>query len=160
MERDKFLRTMNIVGAILFGLTALMYLFVTAFPQGALKLFMGESDFKLSTATIVYMLLGAVKPLIFTVVGVIGFTSKNMSYKRSMATAIGSGILWLFPPAFLKLYFTNVFASITGAEQLAYLSALNNAVSIFGFMSSIGILLIFGSAVAEAYAVKKGIANE
>ncbi len=160
MERDKSLCIMNIVGAVLFGLTALLYLAITAFPQGVLQLFMGQSDVELSTATIIQMLLGAVKPLIFTAVGVIGFTRKNMSLKWSMTTAVGSGILWLFPPAALKLYFTNIFARINDMEQLAYLNALNSAVAMFGFMSSIGILLIFGSAVAEAYAVKKLQKNE
>lgn len=155
MERDKSLKIMNITAATLFGLTVLLYLLVTAFPQGVLRLYMGQSDVELSTVTIIQMLLGAVKPLIFTAVGVIGFTRKNMSLKWSMATAVGSGILWLFPPAALKLYFTNIFARINDMEQLAYLNALNSSVVMFGFMSSIGILLIFASAVAEAYAMKK-----
>ena len=155
MERDKSLKIMNITAATLFGLTVLLYLLVTSFPQGVLRLYMGQSDVELSTVTIIQMLLGAVKPLIFTAVGVIGFTRKNMSLKWSMATAVGSGILWLFPPAALKLYFTNIFARINDMEQLAYLNALNSSVVMFGFMSSIGILLIFASAVAEAYAMKK-----
>ncbi|MBO5163745.1 MAG: hypothetical protein J6B75_04790 [Ruminococcus sp.] len=160
MERDRALKIMNITAAVLFGLTVLLYLFVTAYPRGVMQLFMQKSDIELSTAAIVHMLLGAVKPLIFTAVGVIGFTRKNMSFKWSMATAVGSGILWLFPPAFLKMYFTSAFASMYGAEELAYISALNSSVAMFGFMSSIGILLIFGSAVAEAYAAKKGTADK
>ncbi len=160
MERDKSLKVMNITAASLFGLTVLMYLFVTAFPEGIMKLFMRTSDFKLSTASVVHMLLGAVKPLIFTAVGVTGFIRKNMSFKYSMITAVGSGILWLFPPAFFKLYFTNVWLQMLGMEELAYLNALESAVAMFGFISSIGILLIFGSAVAEAYAVKSLQKNE
>lgn len=155
MERDKSLRIMNIVGAILFGLTVLLYLLITAFPQGVLQLFIRQSDIELSTATIIQMLLGAIKPLIFTAVGIIGFTRKNMSLKWSMTTAVGSGILWLFPPDALKLYFTNIFACINDMEQLMYLNAMDTTVAMFGFISQIGVLLIFGSAIAEAYAVKK-----
>lgn len=158
MERDKSLKIMNVTAASLFGLTVLIYLFVTAFPQGVLNLFIGKTDVELSAALVARMLIGAVKPLIFAVIGVIGFTRKKISFKYGMITAVGSGILWLFPPSALKLYFMTIFYRVIGsAEEIAYLSALNNAVDMFGFLSSAGILLIFGSAVSEMFIAKKHI---
>lgn len=153
-ERDKSLRIMNITAAVLFGLTVMLYFYISVFPQGILQLFMGESDIELPKETVLYMLLNTIKPIAFTAIGIIGFRRKNMSFKWGMITAVGSGILWLFPPAIVKMYMSSVFARLFDVEQFAYISALNGAVSVFSFMSSIGILLIFGSAVAEAYAVK------
>ncbi|MDE5765001.1 MAG: hypothetical protein K2N49_02200 [Ruminococcus sp.] len=154
MERNKSLRIMNITAAVLFGLTALLYIYISLFPNGIIKLFTGMSDVNLSKETVMYMLSGTIKPIAFTAIGISGFTRKNMSFRWGMITAVGSGILWLFPPAVVKMYITSVFARLSDIEQFSYINTLNSAVSVFGFMSSIGILLIFGSAVAEAYAVK------
>lgn len=78
-----------------------------------------------------------------------------MSFGWGIGTAICTGILWIFPPATLQLYFTSILAYTTSMEQLAYSNALDSAMNAFGFISSVGVLLLFGSAVAEAYAVKK-----
>ncbi|MDE6774856.1 MAG: hypothetical protein K2J37_00900 [Ruminococcus sp.] len=153
-ERDKSLRIMNITAAVLFGLTALLYIYVSLFPNEIIKLFTGMSDVNVSKETMLYMIFSTIKPAAFTAIGITGFTRKSMSFKSGLITAVGSGILWLFPPAIVKTYIVSVFARLSGIEQFSYLNTLNSAVSIFSFMSSIGILLIFGSAVAETYAVK------
>lgn len=153
-ERTKSLRTMNIIAAVLFGLIVLIYVYILSFPEEIAKLFMRTTDITLSKEAVLYLLTGIIKPMIFTAIGIIGFRRKNMSYKYSLITAVGSGILYLFPPAFIKLYITNIFVRFFSMEQWAYMNALNSAIAMFGFISTIGILLIFGSALAEAYAVK------
>lgn len=156
MERDKSLRIMNIVGAILFGLTAVLYLIIIFFPQGILNAFQfAPKDMEIDANVIMFMLMRIIKPIIFCVLGIIGFRRKNMSFGWGMGIAIVSGILWLFPPASVQLYFTNIFAHIAGTEQFAYANMIDSAMNYFGFISQIGILLIFGSAIAETYAVKK-----
>lgn len=156
MERDKSLRIMNIVGAVLFGLTALLYLVIIIFPRGVVNAFLSGTDIKPDAIIIMSLLVRIIKPVIFAVIGIIGFRRKNMSFRWGIGTAVGTGILWVFPPAGLQLYFTSIFARMVEMEQFAYTNALDTAMNTFGFMSNIGILLIFGSAVAEAYAVKKG----
>ncbi len=155
MERDKSLRIMNIVGAVLFGLTALLYLLIIIFPKGALNAFLSGKDIKPDAITIIFLLMRVIKPIIFAVIGVIGFRRKNMSLRWGIGTAVGTGILWVFPPTMLQLYFTNIFVCMVDTEQFVYTNALDSAMNTFGFISSIGVLLIFGSAVVEAYAVKK-----
>lgn len=156
MERDKSLRIMNIVGAILFVSTAVLYLIIIFFPQGILNAFQFTSkDIEINVNVIMFMLMRIIKPIIFSVLGIIGFRRKNMSFGWGIGTAVGSGILWLFPPASVQLYFTRIFAYMVEAEQFAYANMIDGAMNYFGFISQIGVLLIFGSAIAEAYAVKK-----
>ncbi len=150
MERDKSLRIMNIVGAVLFGLTALLYLLIIIFPEGALNAFQIQPEYiEIDAMVIMLVLMKTIKPIIFAVLGVIGFIRKNMSFGWGIGTAVGIGILWLFPAAIVQRF----FVYIVELKQLAYADMLDSA--IFGYISSIGVLLIFGSAVAEAYAVKK-----
>lgn len=155
MERDKSLRIMNIAGAVLFGLTALTYLLIVIFPKGVLNAFISGTDINLDAGVIVFLLMKVIKPIIFAVIGIIGFRRKNMSFGWGTGTAVCIGILWMFPPAALNLYFTNILAHMVGSEQFAFANMLDSAMNAFGFMSSAGVLLLFGSAVAEAYAVKK-----
>ena len=157
MERSKSLKIMNITATSLFALVILLYIAVILFPQGILRAFIGQTEIQISALANVYILMGAIKPLIFAVIGLTGFRRKDMSFKWGMATAVTTGILSIFPPAFLRMYFSNIIVRFTGMEQLAYIAyiAMGNAVAMFSFLSTIGILLIFGSAVAEVYAVKK-----
>lgn len=155
MERDKSLKIMNIVGAVLFGLTALLYLLIIIFPRGILNAFQMGTNINLNPQVTMFLLMRVIKPVIFVVIGVIGFRRKNMSFRWGIGTAVGTGILWVFPQAGLQLYFTRILAYMVDSEQFAFANVLDTAMNTFGFISSIGVLLIFGSAVAEAYAVKK-----
>lgn len=155
MERDKSLRIMNIIGAALFGLTALLYLLIIIFPRGVLNAFLSTTDIEIDTTVIVFMLMRIIKPVILAVIGIIGFRRKNMSFGWGIGTAVCTGILWIFPPVTLQLYFTRILAYTISNEQFAYANALDSAMNAFGFITSVGILLIFSSAVVEAYAVKK-----
>lgn len=80
MERDKSLRIMNIIGAALFGLTALLYLLIIIFPRGVLNAFLSTTDIEIDTTVIVFMLMRIIKPVILAVIGIIGFRRKNMSF--------------------------------------------------------------------------------
>ncbi len=156
MERGRSLRIMNIVGAVLFGLTAVLYLIIIFFPNGILSAFrFAPADMEIDTNVIMFMLLRTIKPIIFAVIGIIGFMRKNMSFGWGIGTAVGSSILWLFPTAGMQLYFTNIFAHLSGTEQFGYANMIDSAMNCFGSISQIGILLLFGSAVAEVYAVRK-----
>ncbi|MCM1132142.1 MAG: hypothetical protein NC340_01585 [Ruminococcus flavefaciens] len=155
MERDKSLRIMNVVGAVLFGLTALLYVLIIIFPRGVLNAFLATADIEIDTTVIVFMLIRVIKPVIFAVIGIIGFRRKNMSFGWGIGTAVSTGILWIFPSAGLQLYFASILSRIVSAQQFAIENALDSAMNALGFITSVGILLIFGSAVAEAYAVKK-----
>ena len=160
MKKEKALKIMAVISAVLSGSSVLLGCIVVIFPQSCRGLFFGDftfEDWSLGSAML-FMLIEALFPLLLTALAVFGAVSGTMTFKKGIISAVLTVsyniIKWLISH---RMGTTSLQLCVHdgGTEMVALLSAVNSALSVIHYLNFLAVLLLISTASIEIYASVK-----
>lgn len=159
MQKDKALKIMAVISAVLSGISVFLGCIAVIFPQSS-GLFLGDlrlESWSLGSA-MPFMLIEALFPLLLMALAVFSAVSGTMTYKKGIvSTVLTISYQIVKTLAGFWIWRSSLILCVSkGEETVAVLNAVNSALSMINYLNFFALLLLISTASVEIYASKKG----
>lgn len=160
MQKDKALKIMAVISAVLSGISVFLGCIAVIFPQSLGGLFFGDlrlESWSLGSA-MPFMLIEALFPLLLMALAVFSAVSGTMTYKKGIVSAVLTVSYQIVKTlAGFWIWRSSLILCVSkGEETVAVLNAVNSALSMINYLNFFALLLLISMASIEIYASKKG----
>lgn len=159
MQKDKVLKIIAVISAILSGASVIFGCMVVIFPQSCGRLFFGDMDFadwSIGSA-MSFMLIEALFPLLLTILAVFSAVSGTMTCTKGIVSAVLT-VLYSIIRTFAGFWIWRNSLTLCvqeGQEAVSLLSGVNSALSMINYLNFFALLLLISVASIEIYASVK-----
>ncbi len=158
MQKDKALKSMAVISAVLSGISVLLGCIAVIFPQSC-GLFFG--DFRLESwslgSAMPFMLIEALFPLLLMALAVFSAISGTMTYKKGIVSAVLTVSYQIVKTlAGFEIWKISVkLCHLAGTDRIVLLNSVNSALTVINYLNFFAVLLLVSTASIEIYASKK-----
>lgn len=161
MKKDKPLKIIAVIAAILSGISVLLGCAAVIFPQlcGLVLSDLNFESWSIGPA-VPYMLIEALFPLLLMTLAIFSAVSGTMTFKKGVMSAVlivsYNIVKWLIN---YKMWASSLQLCVRegGSEMAASLNIVNSALTIIGYLNFFAVLLLISAASVEIYASKKNL---
>lgn len=158
MQKDKVLKSMAVISAVLSGISVLLGCIAVIFPQSC-RLFFGDVNFENWSigSAMPFMLIEALFPLLLTVLGVFNTVSGTMTYLKGVVSAVLTVSYQIIKTlvGFWIWRSSLMLCMSEGVDAVPVLSSVNSVLSMINYLNFFALLLLISVASIEIYASKK-----
>lgn len=159
MQKDKALKSMAVISAVLSGISVLLGCIAVIFPQSCGGLFFGGVTFENWSigSAMPFMLIEALFPLLLTALAVFSAVSGTMTCQKGVISAVLT-VLYSITRTLAYFWIWKIslkLCQIEGIEQISLLNVVNSALSMINYLNFFAFLLLISTASIEIYASKK-----
>lgn len=159
MQKDKALKIMAVISAVLSGISVLLGCIAVIFPQSCGGLFFGDVNFENWSigSAMPFMLIEALFPLLLMVLAVFSAVSGTMTCQKGIISAVLTVSYQIIKTlAGFWIWRNSLILCVTkGEETVAVLNVVNSALSMINYLNFFALLLLISTASIEIYASKK-----
>lgn len=158
MQKDKALKIMAVISAILSGGSVLLGCIVVVFPQSCGGLFgdLRFDNYSIGSA-MSFMLIEALFPILLTVLAVFSAVSGTMTCTKGIVSAVLT-VLYSIVRTLAGVWIWRNSLTLCvqeGQEAVSLLNVVNSALSIINYLNFFAMLLLISIASIEIYASVK-----
>lgn len=160
MKKDKSLKNMAVISALLSGISVLSGCICVIFPKlCSAFFFMDLHDLKSYSLgpAMPFMLIEALLPLVLSGIAVFSAVSGNMKYIKGIITAV-LAVAYQIVSAVIKNWFYSVslrLCAYEGTDMVALLSGVNASIGFINWLNFFAIMLLVSASAIEIYVSKK-----
>lgn len=159
MQKDKALKIMAVISAILSGCSVFLGCIVVIFPQSCGELFFRGAVLENRSigSAMSFMLIEALFPLLLTVLAVFSAVSGTMTYTKGIVSAVLTVLYSIVRTlAGVWIWRTSLTLCVReGQETVSLLNVVSSALSMINYLNFFALLLLISTASVEIYASKK-----
>lgn len=159
MQKDKALKSMAVISAVLSGISVLLGCIAVIFPQSCRGLFFGGAyleNWSIGPA-MPFMLIEALFPLLLMALAVFNAVSGTMTYIKGIISAVLT-VLYSIIRTLAYVWIWKLSLNLCvyeGQETISVLNVVNSALSMINYLNFFALLLLISTASIEIYASKK-----
>ena len=156
MQKDKALKSMAVISAVLSGISVLLGCIAVIFPQSC-GLFFGDlrlESWSLGSA-MPFMLIEALFPLLLMTLAVFSAVSGTMTYKKGIVSTVLT-VSYQIVKTLAGFEIWKISVKLCHTNRIALLGSVNSALTVINYLNFFAVLLLISMASIEIYASKKG----
>lgn len=159
MQKDKALKSMAVISAVLSGISVLLGCIAVIFPQSFGGMFFGDlllESWSLGSA-MPFMLIEALFPLLLMALAVFSAVSGTMTYKKGIVSAVLTVLYNIVKTlAGFEIWKISVkLCHLAGTNRIVLLNSVNSALTVINYLNFFAVLLLISMASIEIYTSKK-----
>lgn len=160
MSKDRILKNMAVISAILSGISVLLGCICVIFPKSCSAFFFTDlhdlESYSLGPA-MPFMFITALLPLMLSGIAVFSAISDTMKYIKGIITAVLT-VAYQIVSAVIKSWFYSVslrLCAYEGTDMVALLGGVNASIGFINWLNFFAVLLLVSASAIEIYVSKK-----